>query len=542
MRFKLIFPFFLIISLFGFLTAFENEQGDKEDLKQEHLSNGLKIPYQESSFFRLSLLRPEIRNETYMFNLQEKPDEDRLITEEEYQEGSFSFALSSYTSFRESLRHFISDRQRSRSFLDYYVVNESISGRLQISLIAGMDYHTDFEEQYLHLYRGVQLRGNINNRLVFWGNWWAGRFQGDLDFAEGKAEGKKGSPLLLGFYKSHHTEASYTHLNMISGNISYLLDFGKVSVGRGAYLIGDNIGGSVILNNAVNDYGYFSAEVYFGKLRLSFLHASLIPDSLDIFSEFDNQDRFLVLHQLNYTPLPDLDFYFGEQIIYANRSIDPSYLLPHTFYRITEHKLQDRDNVLIYAGMRWTIRELVTLYGSLILDELRKSEIFGDWWGNKYAVQGGMSWSFAEGLLSEENRPLRATLELTAVRPWMYTHKAHLTPFSHDGRGLGFPGGSNIIQSAGEIAVPVKPYLELHQYVSFSKQGSLGNCFSINYDDRVSDTAKWLEGEKTDRWISRSVLTWSMLAHHRLRLGVEFTRENKESWQKGLVFGYQALY
>jgi hypothetical protein len=490
----------------------------------------------ENRYLSLSLLRPEIRNETYLFNLQEEPDEDSLIGRYDFRESSFDFALLNYSSFSTALRSFLSDRERRGSFLEYTVVDEKISGRLQVSLLAGADYHTDLDEQYIHLYRGVQLRGNIFNRLVFWGYWWSGRFQGDLDFAE------TSSPLIKGFYKSHHTQSEYTNLNKISGNISYLFDFGKVSLGRGTHLAGDNIGGSTILNDAANDYGYFGTEVYFGKLTLSFLHATLIPDTLATVEAYDFQDKFLVLHQISYEPTPRLKLYFGEQIIYGNRSIDPSYLLPHIFYRITEHNLQDRDNVLIYAGMRWTLFDFAAMYGSLILDELRKSEIFGDWWGNKYALQGGVSFSYAPGLLKRDNDKIRTTFELTAVRPWMYTHKGMITTFSHDGIGLGFPEGSNLLQAAGELIFPILPNLRFNQTVSFTKQGSVGNHFSINYNDRPSDTAKWLQGRKTDIWRGRSVLTWSLLAHHQLRLGMELYRENDNDWQKDLVFGYQVLY
>jgi len=494
-------------------------------------------PQEENDYFQLSLLKPDISNTTCLFILQDEPDEDRLIKREEFIEGHFEFALLNLEAFRNALNEFLTARESNRSFLDYSVVDDTISGRLQVSLMAGADYQSDLEEHYIHLYRGVQLKGNIYNRIAFWGEWWAGRFQGDLDYAEAN------SPLIKGFFKTHENpETTYTNLNKIYGRISYLFDFGNVSIGRGTHLIGDNIGGSTILNDAVNDYGYFSSEINFGKLTLSFLHATLIPDVIEPIEDYDYQDKYLAFHQINYRVLPQLDIYFGEQVIYANRGVDPSYLLPHLFYRVTEHNLRDRDNVQIYAGARWTYRDFATLYGNLIIGELRKKEIFSDWWGNKYALQGGTSLLFAEGLLNRQNKAVRTTLEFTAVRPWMYTHKTMATPFSHDGIGLGFPEGSNLIQAAGEVVIPIIPSLTLNQFLTFTRQGSVGNSFSINYNDRPSNTAKWLEGDTSDRWLSRSMFSWSILAHHRLRAGLEFTRYANESWRKSLVFGYQARY
>ncbi len=534
----------------------------------------------EDSYIHVSLLAGETKNETDILHLTERKDVDKLFSVESFTEPHFRFAFNSRAAFTDALKTFLTETEKPGNLIDYQVVDKKMSGRFKFNIGGGVDYHSNLDNSYLHPYRRFYVQANFHNRLLMWAEWWAGRFQGDeddLDFAE------ETSPLIKGWYKSHRNEGqAYTNLNNITGQISYLFGFGNLSVGRGNHLIGDNISGSIILNDQANEYGYFSSELEFGKLKLSFLHASLIPNERDpIYSDpyygTHFVDKFLALHQLDYQPWPNLNLYFGEQVTYANRGIDVNYLLPHTFYRITEHNLHDRDSVRIYAGGRWQAYNIdrnpisLTLYGSLLLDELRKSEIFSDWWGNKYALQGGVSTEYLPGFIHNENKPIRTTVELTAVRPWTYTHRNYKTNFSHDGIGLGYPGGNNIIQrtfseekkefiqdpssgsnivlGAAELTFPLLPYLKISQYLSYSEQGSLGNCWSLNYNDDRKDedgnfleTAEWLEGDVTKRFFSRSVLDFSLLAHHSIKLGYQTETATNEETKKELIISYSFMF
>jgi hypothetical protein len=495
-----------------------------------------------ADYFQLSLFPRQTRQDTYLLNLLREPDNDNLVEKSSFEESRFDFAFSSQRVLKKAFSHFLLDRERNESFLRYQVVDESISAQVRVSLTGGIDYHTDFDKSYINLYRGVLVRGNIHNRLVFWGNWWAARFEGDLDYVE------ETSPLFKGFYKNQQDHGQ-TGVNKVSGQISYLFPFGDLSLGRGTHLIGDNIGGSIILNDEVNDYGYFSAKVDFGKLTLSFLHASLIPFERDFTYDYRAYvQKHMALHQIDYRPRHNLKVFFGEHIVYANRGVEVSYLLPHTFNRFIEHNLRDRDNVHIYAGGRWDVSESVGLYGNFILGELKKSEFLGDWWGNKYALQGGIDIFYLEGLFQEKNRPVNTTLEFTAIRPWLYTHSSTVTAFTHDRRGwhgsagmLGFPEGTNLVQVAAEISVPVLPYLTFDQFASFTRQGDLGDGSELDYNNRPKDTAKWLEGEQTDTLRGKTVLTFSLFAHHSVKAGVDWRKDDGD-WKHELMLSYQAMY
>lgn len=495
------------------------------------------------SFPNISFLKSDITDKTHLLHLQEGVNADELFQEESFQQPHFRFALRNYDTFRQSLTTFLTAADSKESFIDYKVVDNNVSGRLRVSIGGGIDYHTDLDSSYIHPYRRFRVSGNIYNRLLFWGDWWAGRFQGDLDYAENT------SPLLQGWYKSHDGDTQrYTALDRVAGQISLLFRFGNVSIGRGNHRIGDTISGSTILNDAAKEYGYFSTEVRFGKVTLSFLHASFIPNETDpVYNpRYDHVvfyvDKYLVQHHINYRPFDNLNLYFGEQVIYANRGVDINYLLPHVFYRIVEHNQHDRDNVRIYAGGRWDVDSSVSLYGSLLLDELRKSEIFGNWWGNKYALQGGINLNYLEGLINSRNKPVETTIEVTAVRPWTYTHRTYMTNVSHDGTALGFPDGSNLVQGAAQIVLPIIPSLRYSHLFSFTRQGSIGNCWSIDYTEREKDTADWFEGEVTDTIRNRTLFTFSPLTHHSIKAGVELVRKNSDNWRKEFVLSYSFMY
>ncbi|MCK5052512.1 MAG: hypothetical protein KAS53_12375, partial [Candidatus Cloacimonetes bacterium] len=317
--------------------------------------------------------------------------------------------------------------------------------------------------------------------------------------------------------------------------------YGSLTIGRGTHIIGNNIGGSVILHDACNDYGYFSGKLDLKKFSISLMHGTLIPDSTNVndLGELiynDYNDKYIAVKKLDWKPNSKFHFFAGEEVVYGGRSIDPSYLLPQTFLRATEHNLRDRDNVLIFGGVNLKPSAASTFYLNFIFDELSKSKIFTDWWGNKYAIQLGKSYLF------NKKKNTRFTLEFTAIRPWMYTHKILHNKYSHDGIGLGFLDGSNLIQIAGELNHGLFKCLTVNIHSSFTKQGSLGNDFSINYETRPDDSAYWLEGENTEKFEIRTVLKWQPLTHHRILFGHLATIIDNHDFEHQLSISYQASY
>ncbi len=410
--------------------------------------------------------------------------------------------------------------------------------KAELNVLAG--YEQNFaDENYGFLYKGLSLKSRVGKHWQLNSLWWNGVFTGNDEAA-------LGSELIDG-YASHQDKV--IRLDNVSGDISYNARNLCIALGRDSFPIGNSISGSIILNDRVNDYGYFLAEGRAGAFSLSFLHGSLKADSLsgiqnDLEGHKSYPDKYIALHQLGYHPGDKLSLFAGETIIYGNRSIDINYLLPNMFWRATEHNLWDRDNVLIYAGGKYRFHGRILLYGQAALDELKYGELFSNWWGNKYALQGGLSYN--PPLLLPGKEHLTLGLELTAVRPFTYTHYMNHTMSSHDGRSLGYAKGSNLVDISCAIKVPLSYSLLWQSVVSMGKYGSFGHDYRINYQDIFpgnlsnTGTADWFEGDKTNYSSITNSLLIDVFAHHRLL--IMHNSEHDSDWEHRFSAAWQFVY
>jgi hypothetical protein len=124
----------------------------------------------------------------------------------------------------------------------------------------------------------------------------------------------------------------------------------------------------------------------------------------------------------------------------------------------------------------------------------------------------------------------------------MYTHNILVNKFSHERKALGYPDGSNLIKYIVELNLDLSPNFALDLKSSYKRQGSVGNHFSINYADRPSDEAVWLDGDISDTFAAGSVFTWKISNHHRLKLGYNLEAMNDDDSEGTFSFSYQTIY
>ncbi|MDY0152905.1 MAG: hypothetical protein RBS43_11575 [Candidatus Cloacimonas sp.] len=408
--------------------------------------------------------------------------------------------------------------------------------KTEINVLAGYE-STHIGTDYGFLYKGARVAASYRSRLQLNMLWWNGLFLGDQTEAQG-------SELIDSFSRISNGKISFDNL---SGDLSYNAPNLTLALGRGKFPIGNAISGSIIMNDRVNDYGYLLAEGRAGAFSLSLMHASLMADSIYAiyYNSFLNNknypDKFAAVHQLSYHPRSNLNLFVGETIIYGNRGIDVNYLLPIAFWRATEHNLWDRDNVLIFGGGNYQPIEPLYLYAQLALDELSYGQLFSDWWGNKYALQGGFRISLPV-MLPRSAKPF-INMEITAVRPFTYTHYMSHTMFSHDKRSLGYPKGSNLVDVSALIQLPYKSIMLWQSGLSFTKQGSFGSDWHTNYNDVFpgeslhNGTAHWFEGDITKTTTVENSLLIDVFAHHRLL--VSHKAEHLNNWDNTIYAAWQ---
>ena len=390
-----------------------------------------------------------------------------------------------------------------------------------LKVLAGYEHSFIDDEDYQFWYKGLDLKASAGKRLHLFSRWYNGAFYGNLDAAEE-------DPLVDGYFKRFNQRIQ---LDNVNGAISYDAENYSLALGRGTFQISPSVSGSIILSDRVNDYAYFLAEGRAGAFSFSFLHGSLMADSTystmqnNIVNDRNYPDKFIALHQMNYRPNQAWDLYLGESVIYGNRSIDLNYILPNSFWRAVEHNLWDRDNVLIYGGIIHRMNPGLTLYGQVAIDEFSYGKVFSNWWGNKYALQSGIAYTTVNS---------STNLEITAVRPYTYAHFQNHTMYSHDGRPLGYPLGSNVANITMEHYQVFNDFLDGAINLSYSYRGSEGSDWRENYHDvfagQIDDAkVKWFAGDKTSEYTITSCLGLNLFWHHELLLG--YQGKYLEDWQ-----------
>ena len=431
---------------------------------------------------------------------------------------------------KDSVREAFSPGQPERALLQYAQRDRPVDFLGELNFVAGYEQRYDDPGAYGFLYKGVGFNSVLNDNFRLRALWWNGAYLGDRQAAEA-------SPLLDSFYTLREDALRLDNLN---ADISYRNSWFTAALGRGKFQLGSSVSGSLILSDRVNDYGYFLAEGRVGDFQLSFLHGSLMaarePEpargATDVIP-----DKYVALHQVSYSPSECLKLFGGETIIYGNRGIDLNYLLPHTFWRVTEHNQWDRDNVLIFAGLDLQPTRNLSLYLNGVLDELTYSRLFTSWWGNKYALQTGAALALPSLSLTSQAPP-RFLLEFTAVRPWTYTHYSNQTMYSHDGIGLGYAKGSNLLDLTAELDLPLREWLTFCAQYSHTWQGSEGNTWALDYSDYFQGsqvdnaTCSWLEGELSRISKLQGSLRFDLLAHHSLLLAhtTQFGASPRYQW------------
>jgi len=112
--------------------------------------------------------------------------------------------------------------------------------------------------------------------------------------------------------------------------------------------------------------------------------------------------------------------------------------------------------------------------------------------------------------------------------------------------GLGFPNGSNLIQFTTELNLNILSNLLFDTNFSFIRQGSVGNNFNINYgfeiEDSANETANWLEGDITNTYSGKAVISWQPLTHHKIKFGLDLKKIGNEEIRTEFVISYFTKY
>lgn len=271
---------------------------------------------------------------------------------------------------------------------------------------------------------GVRLRGSVRSIFGFSAAATNGTILGSEEVA-------RDDPRLGSSFKFGRTGLN-RDIDFGSGHARFDLDGAAVGIAREWTTLGVGRESTLLFGGQLpsrTDWLRLGFRV--GTLDYTHIHASLMgeaPEGADDVGPFaEIPTKYLAAHLLSIGPVGPLRFSVGEAVVYGGRPFEIGYLNPVNFLKSQEHYLRDRDNSLLYLGLRaWPVSR-VRLEGEFLLDDLVFSRIGTGYWGNKTA------WRIGVGAVGLPYGTTDLLVEYTRLEPYVYSHFARSNAYLHDG-------------------------------------------------------------------------------------------------------------
>lgn len=344
---------------------------------------------------------------------------------------------------------------------------------LQVNGLASLEYRNRTEPESGAVALGViggRIRGTLSGHVGYF-----------LETTNGSVLAGDSTILLadpvIGKNKNFAIFSNGIFFDNTTAELSYTNDWFMGKLARNAISIGGGYSGdNIIVSPGIPAIDYFSLGAHVGAVRYQAVVASLLGDArysarldstLSMFGAGAYIDpKYLALHHVSITlPGDRLEFGFTDITIFSRR-FDIAYLNPFSFLKSVEHSLNDRDNGLLGAHIRWRIADGVEARGNGLMDDVIFSKIGTGYWGNKFAWQAGIFWAAPLGF-----RDIDIAAEYTHVEPFMYSHFNTQNAFTTSGEIIGSAIGPNSKRYWGKIRWAPSAKLTLNVSASFVQHG-----------------------------------------------------------------------
>lgn len=344
-----------------------------------------------------------------------------------------------------------------------------------IVLGVGRDTQSSMDELLFQNYRGLELRGTIDQKVSFYTLLSENQARYP-DYVKAVADTALAVPY-EGFWKQYNDTGvdflraqAYIDFN-VSKHISTQFGYGKHFIGDGRR--------SLILSDVGNNYPYLRLNTRIWKVQYTNIFAQLVGETkggdFGLLGIGSFSKKYLASHHLAIKVKPNLTLGLFESVIYGDSTsgLRVEYLNPIMFYRALEQQDGSSDNVLLGLDFKWNLFKTFSLYGQFVVDELIIKEAISQsgWWGNKQAFQVGVKYFDFLGVSD-----LNAQVELNRVRPYVYSHENNYTSYSHYNMALAHPLGANF----QEVLMSVS-------YRPFAKWKVQGVFLLAEYGDDLGD-------------------------------------------------------
>jgi hypothetical protein len=305
-----------------------------------------------------------------------------------------------------------------------------------------------------------------------------------------------------------NTRNQYWNKTFMTGAVYWqTLPYLSFEAGMGKHFLGDGYR-SLFLSENASPYPYLKGTVKIWKIEYLILYSFLNEPTWGSFNQ-SYKRKNSTLHYLSWNINKRLNINAFETVIWqihdsiGNRGMDVNYLNPIIFFRPVEYSLGSPDNVIMGAGFRYRIFKNTHIYGQLLIDEFKLSEIKAQtgWWGNKFGGQYGIkTYNFFK------IPHLFGLLECNVIRPFAYSHSNYLSNWGNMHEPLAHPLGANFIEWIAQSAYSYKRWTITGE-VFYQQTGrgdgnfNAGDNIYRSYEDRRTDYGNFLlVGNKSNEY------------------------------------------
>ena len=364
------------------------------------------------------------------------------------------------TDVDQPIRHSKTDFARKPTLKYFYkspanfIQLETPSFKLYINPVVQLSYFNEVNNAntVFQNTRGVELRAYIDEKVYIYTQLLENQ-RSYLSFVEDRIQ-KFGTIPGQGFWKNYSSSVignlnGYDYFNARAYVGFNPVKSINIEFGHGSHFIGNGIR-SLLLSDYSHNYLYLKFNTRIWKFQYQNIFAELAPTST-LRNPGDNllPKKYSATHYLTFKPNSTFEIGIFETVIFSRENhFEFQYLNPVILYRAVEHFLDSPDNVMIGLNLKVNPIKGISVYGQLILDEFKLSEVKKQtgWWANKFGGQIGIKYINALGI-----DHLDLQLEHNVVRPYTYSHRDTLptlgdysiASYSHANQPLAHPLGAN---------------------------------------------------------------------------------------------------
>jgi len=265
------------------------------------------------------------------------------------------------------------------------------------------------------------------------------------------------------WYQSSDFEIKY------KTNKSLLIYFGKSRTkwneGNSSLFLSNNAPSYPQIGFSWNILELLNFEYFYGSLSSQINDTTSANQYIGVGKRNIFYIRSIAAHKLTWKPLPHIKLNLMELVIFGNRNIEYTYLMPFIPFWSTQSYNGDIDNIQICGEILIKMGKN-NIYGSLFIDEWRPEWTFDKINRNWFGYQIGV---YSTNVLKKEDL---FRIEYTWTDHRVYRHRFQINNSYSYGYSMGFWVGPHAEELHIKYEIPFKNFI-IKSYISNIKRGEL---------------------------------------------------------------------